>query len=342
MSRALLCGTALLVVAASAARGAEPRRVAVLVGANRGAGGRPDLRYAHSDARSLGDTLVQVGGFEPGDVHVLLDPEPDAVLFTLDRELAVLRGVTGESLLLFYYSGHADAQALYPAGRALSYQQLRVRLEDRAATVRVGIVDACGGGGWTGAKGLQASAPFDVSVPLVLAGEGSALISSSSGLESAHETEGLLGSFFTHHLVAALRGAADTRGDGVVTLTEAFAYAKERTVRDTAALGGEPQHPSFDLRLRGRTDLPLARIARAGTLLELRQRVGRERHKTYHCCERRFGHVAPTVREECQVYSRCLIIAFGCAGGAGVSRGNCHRASGKRRCSQPYANGGRA
>jgi hypothetical protein len=109
---------------------------------------------------------------------------------------------------------------------------------------------------------------------LQLSGEGSVLIASSSGLESAHESERMLGSFFTHHLVAALRGAADTRGDGVVTLADAFTYARERTVRDTAAISLEPQHPSFFMNLRGRADLPLATIDAASTLLAMDQKQG--------------------------------------------------------------------
>ena len=265
---------ALLAGAAALSAPAPVHRVAVLVGANRAAAGTAELRYAHADSRSLADTLVQVGSFAPEDVHVLLDPEPSVVLFILDRELEALRAKGGESLLLFYYSGHADGGALYPAGQPLPLRELRSRLENPAATIRVGIVDACGGGGWTGAKGLLASEPFAVEQGLVLSGQGTALIASSSGLESAHESEGLLGSFFTHHLVAALRGAADVRGDGVITLGEAFAYAKERTVRDTAAVPSGPQHPSFDLHLRGRTDLPLAQIPVAGTRLDLIQRIG--------------------------------------------------------------------
>src|SRR5882672_10664227 len=120
---------ALLLCTAFAAS-AAPRRVAVLVGANRAAVGRLELRYSHSDARSMADALVQVGGFLPDDVHVLLDPEPDTVFFVLDRELALLKAHGGETLLLFYYSGHADGQALYPAGRPLPFRDLRRRLED--------------------------------------------------------------------------------------------------------------------------------------------------------------------------------------------------------------------
>ena len=267
---------AFLLVAATAAPPAppEPHRVAVVVGANRGAPGRADLRYSYRDAQSVADALAQVGRFAPADIHVLHDPDPAVVIATLDRELHDLHAVGGESLLLFYYSGHADGTALYPAGRPLPFADLRSRLESDLATVRIGIIDACNGGGWTGAKGIVPGPPFRVDVPLELAGEGSVLIASSSGLETAHESEGILGSFFTHHLVAALRGAADPRGDGVVTLTEAFAYAKERTVRDTASISAQPQHPSFFMNLRGRTDLPLSRVASAPSLVELRQQQG--------------------------------------------------------------------
>ena len=262
----------LALLAAGAGQAGELRRVAVLVGANRGALGRDSLRYSYTDANALASVLVEAGGFARSDVHVLQDPEPQAVLDELDAQLLALRS-SPESLLVFYYSGHADAAALYPAGHALGFAKLRERLESPSATVRIGIIDACSGGGWTGAKGMVTTPPFAVDVPLELTGEGSVLIASSSGLEKAHESERINGSFFTHHLVAALRGAADTRGDGVVTLTDAFAYAKERTVRDSAAVA-DPQHPSFAMNLRGRSDLPITRVAQAKTQMELSETQG--------------------------------------------------------------------
>jgi len=262
-----------LLLAATAAS-AAPRRIAVVVGANQGALGRSDLRYSYRDAQDVADALVQVGEFAPQDVHVLQDPAPETVLATLDHELARLRTLHGESMLLFYYSGHADGGALYPAGKALSFADLRTRLESDAATIRVGIIDACSGGAWTGAKGLHPAPPFAVHVPLELSGEGSVLIASSSGVETAHESGDLLGSYFTHHLVAALRGAADRRGDGVVTVTDAFAYAKERTIRDSAAVSMQPQHPSFFMNLRGRADLALARVDTSPTVVDLEETEG--------------------------------------------------------------------
>ncbi len=267
--RALLA-CALLLALAPPARAEEVRRVAVLAGANGAAPGRRPLRYAHRDAQRMADVLARSGGFAAADVHVLLDPTPRALLTTLEQAQATLgpRGV-----LVFYYSGHADAEALYPSGQPLALSQLKARLDGSAATVTLGIIDACRGGGWTQAKGLAPGPPFQVQVPLELASEGSILVSASSGLEAAHEAEALEGSFFTHHLVAGLSGAADQSGDGEVSVTEAFDYARALTVRDTALVPEGPQHPSFQTRLRGRQDLVLTRVGGGSTLL-LEQRDG--------------------------------------------------------------------
>ncbi|MDB4979640.1 MAG: uncharacterized protein JWM82_392, partial [Myxococcales bacterium] len=100
------------------------------------------------------------------------------------------------------------------------------------------------------------------------------LISSSSGVEDAHESEALRGSFFTHHWNAGLRGAADVNGDGAVTASEAFEYAQALTIRDTALVAEAPQHPSFRIDLLGRRDVTLVSLARSTTTLTLRQAVG--------------------------------------------------------------------
>src|SRR2546428_13706856 len=111
----------LLLIAATAlaTAGAEPHRVAVVVGANRGALGRADLRYSYRDAKSVADALVQVGQFAPADVHVLQDPDPALVISTLDRELGNLRAAGACAVLLFYYSGPPQEAAACSHGRAL-------------------------------------------------------------------------------------------------------------------------------------------------------------------------------------------------------------------------------
>ncbi|MFO0595714.1 MAG: caspase family protein [Myxococcaceae bacterium] len=252
---------------------AEPPRKAVVVGSNAAIDGRSSLHFAHRDARSLAEVLQSSGGFAAGDVTLLLDAKPEAVLAALDAARAELAKAPEHGLLLFYYSGHADQASLYPGGAPLPLERLKERLADEGVGVRVGIIDACRGGGWTQAKGLTATAPFEVGVP-ALSSEGTALLAASSGLEDAHEAEALQGSFFTHYLVAGLRGAADATGDGQVTLSEAFAYANRLTIRDTATRSKIPQHPSFDLRLRGRQDVVLTSVGGEDTQLVVAQKEG--------------------------------------------------------------------
>lgn len=94
------------------------------------------------------------------------------------------------------------------------------------------------------------------------------LLASSAADEIALESREIRGSFFTHHLVSGLRGAADASGDGRVTLAEAYEYAFARTVKATAE-SGLRQHPTYDYRLSGRGDLVLTEVTRPTTVLEL-------------------------------------------------------------------------
>jgi hypothetical protein len=248
---------------------APMRRIAVLVGANGAPPGRSPLRFAHDDAQQLADALVRVGRFATSDVHVLFDPAPAELDAALAAATNDVRAAGGDALFVFYYSGHSDGQSLYPHGEAVSVGSIRDRIEHIGAQIRVGILDTCRGGSWTQAKGLTVGPPLDPTDLLNVATEGTALVSSSSGLENAHEADAVNGSFFTHYFTSGLLGAADRTGDGNITLDEAFDYAKERTVRDSARLASMPQHPSFDLQLRGRQDIVLTSVASSPSALEV-------------------------------------------------------------------------
>jgi hypothetical protein len=251
----------------------ESRRVAILVGANAAAPGRKPLVYSHQDVDRMAAVLHEVGGFRKEDLFVLRDPSPKGLIGALTAATSRLAD-RPESLLYFYYSGHADEQALYPGGQAVPLARLRAMIDEARVAVKIGVVDACRGGSWTRAKGLAPEEPFAVKWPVSLDNEGSVLIASSSGLESAHESDELQGSFFTYHFVAGLRGAADRNSNGDVTLTEAFEYAKERTIRDSTAATHETQRPSYAVNLRGRRDLVLAQMAVSPSTLSVHQQVG--------------------------------------------------------------------
>jgi hypothetical protein len=151
---------------------------------------------------------------------------------------------------------------------------LRALISKVSARVRLGILDTCRGGNWTQTKGLTVGPPPDAADFAPLSSEGVALIASSSGLENAHETDAMGGSFFTHYFASGLLGAADRSGDGSVTLQEAFDYTKERTIRDSARLATTLQHPSFNFELHGQQDVVLSQVAASSSALTVDESRG--------------------------------------------------------------------
>ena len=252
---ALLGGT---LTAASPAF-ADPNRFAVIVGANAGDSDEVTLRYAESDAERVAGVLRTLGGFSPENVVTLYDLGAPEVRRTLIALNARVRALSGESLMIVYYSGHADADALHLGGTRLPMNELRDLVAGSAASARVLVLDACRSGAITRVKGGTHGPAFAIDAGFPVGAEGVAMLSSSAAGESSQESDALGASFFTHALVSALLGAADANHDGAVTLGEAYAYAKERTLAATSRTVVGPQHPTFRLDLGGREDLILTR-----------------------------------------------------------------------------------
>jgi hypothetical protein len=250
---------------------AETRRLAVLIGNNAGSGARPPLAYAETDAQKMAHVLVELGGVGAGDIELLRGQGLERVRTGLHRVSARVRqlqaSATDRVVLVFYFSGHSDGQALEIGRERLSFAEVRRWMQSTGAAVRLAIVDSCRSGGLIALKGGRLGPVFDVRLADHLASDGEAIITSSSSSESALESAEIRSSFFSHHLISGLRGAADASGDGMVTLGEAYQYAFGRTVSATADTIIGPQHPLYDYRLTGRGDLVLTRIdATAGVL----------------------------------------------------------------------------
>lgn len=258
-SSALLVGLLLAPWLEAGRAEAAPRRVALVVGQNRGLETERPLRYAEDDARRVAAVLETLGDFDA--VELLLDPDAEAVSRRVE-------GLAAQAeLLFFYYSGHAGAGRLHLAGTELDGAQLLSALEGRDAELTVSVLDACASGDLTVAKGLKIDleAP-PAPTPTV---RGRALLASSSPGEAAQESAALRASFFSAHLVTGLRGAADADADGVVSLREVYRYAYDRTVGSTLVSAAGVQRPSYDVRLSGRSDVPLTWTGRAGAHLTL-------------------------------------------------------------------------
>lgn len=262
MLRLLLVG--LMLLCASAAYGLPADTWLVAIGNNFGDADEERLLYAERDAREVVDVLRRLGGVSTRRTLVLVDEEVTTVRQTLVDINAHIRAHAARTkrptALLVFYSGHADAEALHLGGTHFDFGELRGIIEGSSADLRVLIVDACRSGGVSRVKGVQTAKTFDIKMEDQTAVEGVAIITSSAAGESSQESDRLQGSFFSHHLVNALRGAADRNRDGKVTLTEAYGYTYEQTIRSTGRTL-EVQHPTYAYGIKGRGKVVLSEPA---------------------------------------------------------------------------------
>jgi hypothetical protein len=233
-----------------------PRRLALLVGSNDGGPRRQLLRHAQSDAEAMARVLVELGGVAPADQFLLRDPTPATLRQSLQQvEQRALKAGAEQTEVVVYYSGHSDQHGLLLGGERFPYDELRDTMEALPARVRVAIVDSCASGAMVRDKGGQHLPQLVTRLTSDV--RGYALLTSASADEAAQESDALGSSFFTHYLVSGLRGAADASGDGQVTLAEAYGFAFEATLAETARSAGGPQHPAYDMQLAGTGELVL-------------------------------------------------------------------------------------
>jgi hypothetical protein len=250
------------------------RRLALVIGANNGGTGREKLRYAVSDARAMIQILENLGGVSPDDSRLLVEPDRQTCLWEIVRlreRIGRLREQHGRLEAFIYYSGHSDEDNILLGHEKISYNELRSQLQNLAADVRITILDSCASGAFIRAKGGQKRPPFIFDAAYDM--KGFAVMTSSSADEASQESERIKGSFFTHYLITGLRGAADTSGDGRVTLSEAYQYAFSETLRQTEKTSRGPQHPSYNIQMSGTGDVVITDIRRSGSVLRLSRGV---------------------------------------------------------------------
>jgi uncharacterized caspase-like protein len=166
-------------------------------------------------------------------VSALPDPSSDtdpndlyATALSMDEIQTIFGRIDAERLVMFVDSCYSGAAG----GRTFVSQRVRTR----DVTIDGQFLDRL-----TRVKGraiITASRPSEVSLELSELGHG----------------------LFTYYLVEALRGAADTDKDGVVTLQELYDYVARQVAAKSRTVGGS-QHPVMKGELEG--PLPLARVA---------------------------------------------------------------------------------
>ena len=246
---------------------ADPaRRYALIIGNNRGDPSESPLRFAERDAVLFSNVMRQLGAVRAEDLITILGgtaAEVRRAFLELNARIRTDAAHGIRSVLITYYSGHADARGLHLGDSTLSYDELRITLRGSPATVRLLILDGCRSGGLTNVKGGHPTDAFELHAQADRGVEGMVLISSSAASEDSHESDRLRASFFSHHLNNALIGAADANADGRVTLNEAYRYAYQHTLKSSGRTS-TLQHPTYAYDLKGRgelvmTDLRLGR-----------------------------------------------------------------------------------
>ena len=173
----------------------------------------------------------------------------------------IRRAAQPHDAFLFYFAGHGvmsksdqqfyliphDVTRIYGESQSLtanglSAQKLRDLSADISAQKQLFILDACNSGG-----ALQAFAQRGASQEKALAqlarATGTHWIAASSSTQFATEFADLGHGAFTHTLLQALDGAADT-GDKRITINELKAYLESELPAVTQRYKGAPQYPS--------------------------------------------------------------------------------------------------
>jgi Caspase domain len=268
---ALVCFTA---PTAAAEETLPLRRFALVAGSNEGGEGQVRLKYAESDARSFAAVMEELGGVRSEDLVLVVGPDLSRFKAAFSRVQQMVKIQTGSNErpeLIVYYSGHSDDEGLILGRERFPWEELRRQINEVPADVKVAILDSCSSGSLTRPKGGVARPAFllDASADM----KGHAYLTSASAEEAAQESDRIGGSFFTHFLISGLRGAADTVGDGVVTLNEAYAFAFQETLASTEKTEYGPQHPAYDINLTGSGDLVLTDLRAASARLGIAEDV---------------------------------------------------------------------
>jgi hypothetical protein len=270
----VLVFTVVSIQAGQEANKAITKRFAMLIGANNGGKERVQLRYAVSDAKTIGKVFEEMGGVVPDD-HILLE-DPDRKTFFL--EMGRLKEKINNSKteyrrveVIFYYSGHSDEDHIFLGSEKVSYKDFREAIHSMNADVCIAILDSCASAAFTRIKGGKKRLPFLIDTAYNM--KGYAFMTSSSSDEVSQESDRINGSFFTHYLISGLRGAADTTKDGRVTLNEAYHFAFNETLAQTEKTMSGPQHPYYDIQMSGTGDVVMTDIRQSSALLVIHRNI---------------------------------------------------------------------
>jgi len=223
----------------------------------------PKLKYAVNDARAFRRLLVEKNLVPAENITMLLNEK--ATLRNLRSALGTgLKGAAdSDDMVIIFYAGHGaterDAMSMDGDGlekyiltydtdpsdlfsTALPMRDLALIFHRIRSERLIFIADACysgaSGGRTVSVTGLRANIA-DTFLDRIAAGRGKVIITASAANEVSVERDELQHGVFTYYLLEGLKGPADTDGDGLVTVDEAYRYVSDRVPQATR----QEQHP---------------------------------------------------------------------------------------------------
>jgi uncharacterized caspase-like protein len=225
----------------------------------------PDLRFARADAEAVYAVLTdpEVGRFKPENVTLLVDSDATERRIRSALGTRLPRQAPRDSTVCIYYAGHGapvvdatrksadgiekyliphDAVADDLRSSAISMDAVQQYFSYLDANQVVCFLDCC----YSGAAGgrsfereeFRTRAFLSDEFLDSLASEGRLVVTACATNEVSLESHERGHGLFTYHLVQGLRGAADTGGDGLVTIDELYDYVYQQVERDARAMGG--------------------------------------------------------------------------------------------------------
>jgi hypothetical protein len=231
-----------------AALAAPERRLALLISSS--GDGEVRLPHARADAQRVRDALVMMAGVPPEDALLVSEPTPDDVLLALgelESRARDAKALGTPTWLFVWITATVDAGALRLGSQRLPLATLTALLQSSPADRRLAVFDL---------SALNRAADERAAPEMVFEtrdAPGLALLTVTAPGPRAHEAPPTGGGHVAFHFANALRGGADSDGDGVVMVSEAL-----RGVADRA---GRP------LDLSALDDAPLSRLEAGGLAL---------------------------------------------------------------------------
>ncbi|MGB3636959.1 MAG: caspase family protein [Rivularia sp. (in: cyanobacteria)] len=217
-------------------------KVALLIGISEYEAGLNPLPAAVQDVEAMRQVLgnPEMGGFADNDITVLKNRQPQDIRNAIYNLFANRHK---DDLLLFYFSGHGikdDRGKLYLSTRdtkkdngrlvtpsAVPASYLHENINYSRSQRQVIILDCCFSGAI--ASGMTLKDDGSVNVQEQLGGKGRAILTSSTSTQYSFEQQGSELSVYTSYLVEGIKtGAADTDGDGCISIDELHEYASNK------------------------------------------------------------------------------------------------------------------